>query len=203
MLDKKLRVLKDRLMNILIGRWAEKINPDSITWSAFTAGLACAASAAAGSLKTALALWTINRILDGLDGAVARSGGRQSDRGAYLDIITDFTVYTAIPLALAYRDNSLFVWQAAAVLIGMFYINAASWMYLSALIEKRKKHIDNSLLTSIEMPAGIVEGSETIIFYSLFFILPSYIAVIFIIMAALTFMTVIQRVSFGLRYLSD
>ena len=76
-------------------------------------------------------------------------------------------------------------------------------MYLSALIEKRKKHIDNSLLTSIEMPAGIVEGSETIIFYSLFFILPSYIALIFIIMAALTFMTVIQRVFFGLRYLSD
>ncbi len=201
--DIKLRAVKDRLMKTLTGRWAENINPDIITLAAFTAGIACASAALTGSLKAALLLWILNRILDGLDGAVARRYKKQSDEGAYLDIMTDFTVYAAIPLALAWQYNSVLLWKATAFLLGTFYINAVSWMYLSALLEKKKKQSDNRLFTSVEMPSGIVEGTETIIFYSLFFILPAYLVWIFSIMAILTFITVIQRLFFALRNFSE
>jgi len=200
--DIKLRAFKDRLMYSLTGRWAEKINPDIITLASFTAGIACAAAALTGSFKTALLLWILNRFLDGLDGAVARRYKKQSDKGAYLDIMTDFTIYAAIPLSLALRCNSVLLWKAAAVLLAVFYINAASWMYISALLEKKKKKTGGSLLTSVEMPSGIVEGSETIIFYSLFFILPAYLLWIFYIMASLTLITVIQRLVSAMKYLS-
>lgn len=202
MQDKKLRSFKDKVMNRLIGRWAENINPDNISWIAFTAGLACAGAVISGAYRSGLSLWILNRVLDGLDGYVARRYNKQSDRGAYLDIITDFAVYAAIPLAFAWRIDTIMLWRSTALLLGIFYINTASWMYLSILIEKRKKEMDNSVLTSVEMPSGIVEGAETIILYSLFFTLPAYLIWIFLIMSFLTFLTVIQRLFIAFRYLS-
>ena len=201
MFDIKLRAVKDRLMNTLTGRWAENINPDIITLAAFSAGIACAAAAFTGSMKAALLLWIANRILDGLDGAVARRYKKQSDRGAYLDIMTDFTVYAAIPLTLAWHYNSVILWKAAAFLLGTFYINAASWMYFSALLEKNRTHKDSSRFTSAVIPEGLVEGTETIIFYSLFFIFPAYLVWIFSIMASLTLITIIQRIISAFRNL--
>lgn len=42
------------------------------------------------------------RVLDGLDGVVARQKNKQTDFGGYLDIILDFTVYSIIPVAIVF-----------------------------------------------------------------------------------------------------
>lgn len=42
------------------------------------------------------------RVLDGLDGVVARQRNKQTDFGGYLDIVLDFTVYSIIPVALVF-----------------------------------------------------------------------------------------------------
>ena len=46
----------------------------------------------------ALALILVNRLADGLDGAVARHG-RLTDLGGYVDIVADFLVYAVVPFA--------------------------------------------------------------------------------------------------------
>ena len=51
----------------------------------------------------ALLLFILNRLFDGLDGAVARAT-RRTDRGGFLDIVFDFAVYGAVPLAFALRE---------------------------------------------------------------------------------------------------
>ncbi|MEZ4605660.1 MAG: hypothetical protein R2865_02330 [Deinococcales bacterium] len=84
-------------------------------------------------------------------------------------------------------------------LLSSFYINAASWMYLAALLEKRAvKHS----LTSIIMPAGLIEGAETILFFSLFMLFPEHLYQLFSLMATLVIITVIQRLWWVFRRLS-
>lgn len=52
-----------------------------------------------GLYGLALGLIALNRIMDGLSGAVARLTG-PTDRGAFLDIALDFVFYALVPLGL-------------------------------------------------------------------------------------------------------
>ena len=65
----------------------------------------------------ALGLWLVNRLLDGLDGTLARRSGRQSERGAYADILADVIVYAAIPLGIAAGQDDRAAWIAAGALL--------------------------------------------------------------------------------------
>jgi hypothetical protein len=70
------------------------VSADALTLSGFVVGIGAAVAAGRGLWIVALVLWLVNRGLDGLDGAVARLA-EPTDRGAFLDIAADFTVYGA------------------------------------------------------------------------------------------------------------
>ena len=78
------------------------------------------------------ALWSIilNRIADGLDGAVARAAG-QTDFGSYLDLVADFVFYSAIPLAFAIADPANAI--AACFLCVSFMGTASSFLGFAIL----------------------------------------------------------------------
>jgi phosphatidylglycerophosphate synthase len=193
-LDERLRQVKVRVLAPLAKRYAGT-HPLQITVAAFAIGLLCAATAAASNYWLALALWLVNRLLDGLDGEVARLTAKQSDWGGYLDIICDFVIYALVPFALAWSLKTPGAFFAVAFLLVTFYVNAASWMYLSALLEKRKAGQDS--LTSIVFPKGLIEGAETIIFYSLFLLLPTVAPSLMCVMALLVIITIFQRLSWA------
>ena len=93
---------------------------------------------------------------------------------------------------------------AALALIGSFYVNAASWMYLSALLERRGAGARaRGELTSVTMPEGLVGGTETIVFYTLFFLWPKHLVVLFLLMTALVVVTVVQRLLWAMQHLAD
>ncbi len=50
----------------------------------------------------ALVLWLGNRIIDGLDGAVARQGAGPTRFGAFIDLMADFDIYGGVVAAVAY-----------------------------------------------------------------------------------------------------
>ncbi len=180
-----------------VGRLA---SPNALSVAAFALGLSCAAAAYAGLVLPSLALWLLNRVVDGLDGLVARRSGRASDRGAYLDIVLDFVVYAALPLSLAFSDASRAL--AAASLLAAFYVNGATWMYLSSLLEKRGRGAAASgQATGVAMPAGIIEGTETIVFFSLILALPAYAAVLMYAFALLTLLGAALRFAQGFKAL--
>jgi phosphatidylglycerophosphate synthase len=151
-----------------------------------------------------LALWILNRVFDGLDGTVARLQGSQSDFGGYLDIIIDFVIYAAVPigLALAAADGGATdpVMLMLIILLAVYYVNGASWMYLAAILEKRR-YGENGRLTSVTMPAGIIGGTETIIFYCAFIIFPGYLVWLFGLMSLLTGISIVQRLIWAAREL--
>ena len=194
MFDEWLRRLKDRLLepvSPLIGRW---LHPNLISLLGLLVGLAAALLAAQGLSGPALAAWLVNRGLDGLDGSVARASGRQSDFGGYLDTVEDFVVYAAVPLGVVLNNPTEEAWQAGLFLLATFYVNAASWMYLAAILERRNLGAATTgERTTVTMPPAIVAGTETIVFYSAFLLLPGWAPTLFWVMGSLLLLNVPLR----------
>ena len=191
MFDTTLRKTKDRIGEP-IARRLINISPNTISLIGLGFGIASAIFAARQLYFFGLAFWLLNRIFDGLDGLLARLHNKQDDFGGYLDIILDFVAYAAIPLGFGLGLASQNVYLALAFLLSIYYLNTASWMFLPAILEKRSAR-DPETTTTIIMPAGLIGGFETILFYSLFFLLPQYILELFIVFSLLILITIIQR----------
>ncbi len=193
MLDSALRPLKDRMLEPLAGL---PVPPLWLTLLGLALGLAAAGLAAQSRFLEALALFWAGRLCDGLDGLVARRQNRQSDRGGYLDLMADFVVYASVVLALGCSRPDRATLLALAFLLGSYYVNAASWMLLSALLKRPE-----GSATSLVMPPGIVGGAETMVLYSLFLLFPAWMSGWFWLTAALVSLGAAQRVAWAVRHL--
>jgi hypothetical protein len=75
-------------------------------------------------------------------------------------------------------------------------------MYLSAILEKRASGARSTgELTTVTMPPAIVAGTETIVFFCLFYAVPSRLATLFVVMATLVGVHIIQRLLWARRAL--
>lgn len=203
MLDNVLRGTKDRLL-IAIASRLYAIHPTTITGLALMVGLISALLLTQQQYLWGLACWLGNRILDGFDGTMARLNHQQSDLGGYLDIMGDFVVYAFIPLALVVGSPTPANYLSLGFLLGAFYINSASWMYLAAILEKRQQGAKiNRELTSITMPPALIGGAETIIFYCLFILFPQYLTWLFGLMSVLVLVSVGQRLRWAVQSLDQ
>lgn len=199
MFDTPLRKVKDRVGNPLARR-LNRVSPTTVSLIGLAVALLAAWSAYRQIYFAAFALWLLNRVLDGLDGLLARLHNKQSDFGGYVDILTDFVAYAALPIGLVAGSPSSERYLALAFLLASFYINTASWMYLAAILEKRSMHGDDTQ-TTIIMPAGIIGGFETIIAFSIFTLFPTHITLLYFIFGILVFITIIQRLIWAKRNL--
>lgn len=191
MLDSQVRRLKDKLYYPLAKRLS-KAPPALITVLALLTGLICVYLAAIGSVVPSLILWLTSRILDGFDGLIARIHGKQTDLGGYFDIVLDFFIYAAVPIGLVLSQPTSQNYFALAIMLASFYVNATSWMYLAAILEKRALREANTE-TTITVPAGLIGGTETISIYCLFLLFPNWMFFLFNIFSTLVFITIIQR----------
>ncbi|MGF1645362.1 MAG: CDP-alcohol phosphatidyltransferase family protein [Kineosporiaceae bacterium] len=203
MLDAALRPHKDAALALALRGPVLRLDPLVLTAAGLAVGLGGAVAAWRGAFALALVLWLLNRLLDGLDGALARTTGRHSDLGAYLDIVADHAVAAALTLGIAASVGSPGAYLVAAVLLSTYYVNAATWMYLSALLERRRAGAAaTGERTAVTMPGGLVEGAETIAFYVLVLALPGLAVPLFWAMAALVLLTAGQRVAGARRLLT-
>ncbi len=201
MIDPLLRPLKDALLAKPASLLGKLFSPNTVTVGGFLLGIAAAVCAATGVFFSALVLWLFNRAFDGLDGAISRAYGRQSDFGGYLDILLDFIVYAALVIGIAIAHSGKAEFLSLAFLLALFYINGASWMYLAALLEKRQHGEPASRTTSLRMPSGLIEGTETMLFFTIFLVFPHWIVPLYSIMALLTAFTIVQRLLWARRVL--
>jgi phosphatidylglycerophosphate synthase len=207
MFDEKMRLVKDITFNPL-AQLLQSVPPWLFTAAGLVAGVATAVTLWQQQYVLGFFLWVINRVFDGLDGAVARQRGTANDFGGYLDIVVDFVVYAAIPVGLvagavivsASTSTAQPLVFSLIFLLCTYYVNAASWMYLAAILEKRLAAHDGRL-TSITMPAGIIGGTETIIFYTAFILFPAYLAWLFSLMGLLIVATILQRLVWAARHI--
>lgn len=73
-------------------------------------------------------------------------------------------------------------------------------MYLAAILEKRNLSRGDKL-TTITMPTGIIGGTETILFYTVFIFFPAHLVWLFSLMGLLILVTILQRLAWAYRHL--
>ncbi|MBA4748854.1 MAG: CDP-alcohol phosphatidyltransferase family protein [Sphingopyxis sp.] len=191
MFDARLRPLIDPPLNAA-GHWlaARGVSANALTIFGLLFGLAAAGAVSQRAYGAALALILVNRILDGLDGAVARVRG-PSDFGGYLDSLCDFAFYVAVPIGFAFAEpaNAL----PAAILIASFTITGVSFLAFAAIAAKRGLETSAHGKKSFFYSTGIAEGAETIAVFVLMCVMPAQFTLIAYAYAALCLLTVAQR----------
>ena len=103
MFDALFRQIKDRLF-VSVAKMLD-IPPNLITVFSLILGGLTVGFVLQKLYLAALMFWILNRLFDGLDGAIARIHQRQTDLGGYIDILSDFIIYAAIPISLVVITN--------------------------------------------------------------------------------------------------
>jgi phosphatidylglycerophosphate synthase len=190
-LDAKLRPLIDPPLNA-VGRALAGVGvtANALTFTGLALGLAGAAAIALGHIGWGLALIIANRLLDGLDGAVARVRG-PSDLGGYFDIVADFAFYVSIPLGFGILSpaNTL----PALVLVASFVLTGVSFLAFAVIAGKRGATTEAHGKKSFFYSTGLAEGTETIAVFIAMCLFPAWFGVIAYGYAALCVLTVFQR----------
>jgi phosphatidylglycerophosphate synthase len=201
MLDARLRPLIDPLLNragaVLAGLG---VTANGLTFTGLALGLAGAAAIAFGHIGWGLALILANRLLDGLDGAVARVRG-PSDLGGYFDIVADFAFYVSVPLGFGLFDpaNQL----PALVLVASFVLTGVSFLAFAVIAAKRGATTEAHGRKSFFYSTGIAEGAETIAVFIAMCLFPAWFAALAYGYAALCVLTVFQRSAMAVSIFSD
>ena len=191
MFDAKLRPLIDPPLNRL-GAWLARIGVTAnlVTALGLVIGLGGAVAIAFSQYTLGLALIVLNRLADGLDGAVARANG-PSDLGGYLDIVADFAFYVSVPLGFGIADPSHTL--PALVLVAAFVLTGTSFLAYAVIAAKRGEETAAHGAKSFFYSTGLAEGTETILFFIAMTLFPAWFAVLAYIFAALCVLTVVQR----------
>ena len=193
MLDRHARRLIDPPLNRLGQMLAARgIGADTVTLAGLALGLLAALCIAFGAFGAGLWLILASRIADGLDGAVARAT-RKTDFGGYLDIAADFLFYGAVPLAFVLFDPAA-NGAAGAFLLASFYFNGTSFLGYAILAEKHGHKTTAQGQKSLYYSNGLLEGTETIVFFVLLCLLPHFFAPLAWIFGSLCYLTATLRI---------
>lgn len=173
------------------------IGANSVTLTGLGVGLLAAVAIALGFFKTAFVLIALNRIIDGLDGAVARATS-PTDTGGYLDIVVDYVFYGSVPLAFAIVDPAVNAVPAAA-LLAAFCLTCSSFLAFATIAAKRGVETAAHGRKSFFYSTGLVEGTETIAFFLIMAALPQWFPLLAWLFSILCVLTAIQRSLLALK----
>lgn len=203
MLDARLRPLIDKPLNAVARTLSGSgITPNMVTGFGFFLGLLAAAALAFKLDYVALTLILGSRLMDGLDGAVARHSeprsrhpgakSQESDLGGYYDIVADFLFYSGIILAFAIGrpEHALM----AAFLIFCFVGTGSSFLAYAIIAAKQNRNHEKQGKKSFYYLTGITEGSETILVLCLICVFPAWFPNVAAIFGTLCLITTFGRV---------
>lgn len=203
MFDARLRPLIDPPLNAVARRLSGTgVTPNMVTLAGFLLGIFAAIALVLRMDYGAAILIVASRLMDGLDGAVARhtkprsnhplAKSQESDLGGYYDIVADFLFYSGMVLAFAIGrpDHALM----AAFLIFCFVGTGSSFLAYAIIAAKHKSNHDAQGRKSFYYLTGITEGSETIAVLLAFCLLPQWFDPIAGVFGALCLITTFGRV---------
>ncbi|MCG2995086.1 CDP-alcohol phosphatidyltransferase family protein, partial [Escherichia coli] len=132
------------------------ITPDGLTLVGFAIGVLALPFLALGWYLAALVAILLNRLLDGLDGALARRRGL-TDAGGFLDISLDFLFYALVPFGFilaAPEQNAL----VGGWLLFAFIGTGSSFLAFAALAAKHQIDNPGYAHKSFYYLGGLTEG---------------------------------------------
>lgn len=179
---------------------AWEVRPDQVTLVAFVIGMLSLPLLAVEWYALALAAIVLNRLGDGVDGALARLSGTASDAGGFLDIGLDFVFYAAVVLGFALADpgaNAL----AAAFLLFAFIGTGTSFLAFAIMASRHGLERPRFQQKAFYYLHGLTEGTETVLAFVLFCLLPSHFPLLATFFAVACLFTTVTRLWGGYRTL--
>ncbi|MEC4766489.1 CDP-alcohol phosphatidyltransferase family protein [Halomonas sp. CUBES01] len=192
MLDRWTMPLTHRPLERLAHRLTGRATPDQVTFIAFLIGISALPLLAWEYYGLALVAVVLNRLGDGLDGALARVSGRSSEAGGFLDIGLDFVFYAAVVLGFALAnpaENAL----AAALLLFAFIGTGTSFLAFAIAAKQQaieRPHFPNKAFYYLE---GLTEGTETVVALMLFCLFPAHFTTLAVVFAVACLITTATR----------
>ncbi|TMS94676.1 hypothetical protein CWB58_02790 [Pseudoalteromonas sp. S201] len=203
MLDKYVTpIIKPLLTPVVMLINKSGITANQLTVFGFLVGMFAVPLLAFEMWYGALIAIALNRILDGLDGALARYANQSSSAGGFLDITLDFLFYAAIPLGFILANpaqNAI----AGAILLATFIGTGSSFLAFAIAAEKFKLDKPQFKYKSFYYLNGLTEGTETIALFVAFCIWPQHFAIMASLFAAACAITIFTRIYGGYHTLKQ
>lgn len=213
MLDARARRYLDRPLSH-VARLVDRpqVSPNRLTMLGLVAGLASAGAAAGQLWWWALGLWWFSRVMDGLDGPLARrrratrhgitDASRESEAGGFLDITADFVVYGATVVGVAIGATGQYDadWLPFLLVLLAYYVNGTAFLAFSSIAERTGRQREDG--RSLSFLGGLAEGTETIVVHSVWLVFPGHAGVIAAAWAVVVAASAAQRIVAGFRDLS-
>jgi phosphatidylglycerophosphate synthase len=180
------RALQSRAATILAGAG---LSANGATILAAAIGVTAGAAFGGQRNLLGVALLAISAALDALDGTLAREHGGASPLGGVLDLVGDRIVEAAVIIGIAWPRPELYL--PALVLVVSWYVNITVFLTVGTALERRGPKL-------IEYPPGLLERSETLIFFALLAVTRPLGPLLCYAFAGLEIVTAAQRLRFGL-----
>ncbi len=152
------------------------ISANIVSWVGFIIGVFAINFIAMEMYGWALLAILLNRICDGLDGAVARST-KITDFGIFLDATLDYIFYGGVIFAFALANPSSNAIAAACMLFGFASAGCAMLAYSVIAYKEHSTHQINLDYSPFYL-GGIAQGSETLVAFVLLCIFPQWFSVL-------------------------
>ncbi|MFQ5416631.1 MAG: CDP-alcohol phosphatidyltransferase family protein [Myxococcota bacterium] len=175
------------------------LTPNGVTAIGFALATGAAACVVAGWNLAAVAVWWLGRLADGTDGIYARASGRTSGFGAYLDIVLDMAAYGLMIVAFDIVHPELHIQWIAILFFYVLCIASALALGMQEAERELVRRDDRGL----RLGAGLAEGGETGLAYTLFLLLPDQLAWSTTLWIAVLGVTVVARTLLARRTLAD
>lgn len=166
------------------------ISPNSVTLVGFGFGVVAIYFIAHHLYLIGLVMIVLNRVFDGLDGALARETGL-TDLGGFLDIVCDFIIYSGVIFGFALAQPHHALW--AAFLIFSYVGPASSFLAYAIFAERHKMRSDERGKKSLYYLGGLCEGTETFIVMVLLCLYPQTLPYVCAIYGAMCWITCVGR----------
>jgi phosphatidylglycerophosphate synthase len=191
MFDARIRPLIDPPLN-RIGRMLahQGVSANHVTIASGVLGILAGIAIARQAFGAGLLFILASRLLDGLDGAVARAT-KPTDLGGYLDIVADFVFYVAVPVGFGFAAPQSTPY--ALLLVASFTLTGVSFLAYATIAAKRGIETEAHGRKSFFYSTGIAEGTETIAVFILMCLMPHWFPQIATVYAGLCVLTVTQR----------
>jgi phosphatidylglycerophosphate synthase len=172
MIDNAFRGLLPRFVGPLLTLYRRLgLTPNQLSFLGLAISLVAAAAVAMGWSMTALVVWWLGRLLDGTDGIHARATGQASSFGAYLDIVLDMASYGVMVIGFSIAHPEFYAQWISMLFLYILCITSA----LALGVQEEHLGLGRRDDRGLRLGAGLAEGGETGIAYSVFLLLPDWL----------------------------
>ena len=187
MFDRQIQKYTQKPLQYIAKLFLKFISPNHMTLIGFSFGVLMCLFIIIDQYLIAIIFLFLNRLSDGLDGAMARLQ-TPTPLGGYLDIVLDFLIYGGFVLSfgITEQNNSLL----SMVLLFCYIGTGATFLAKAAILPSLTyQDLNEEIPKSFHYAVGLIEGTETIVFMVLCLLFPNlfiYFSFIFIILCLIT-----------------